>query len=109
MVSKEDMLIGGLLEELASAKADVAELKDGEESFGVVAVEDAEMEGALGCWRLACKFSWEIFVDTVKDEPVVEGGHRLGVMALLPRSRTESIVTPSAPAEPFTMTRNGDD
>jgi hypothetical protein len=44
IVSKEDIVIGDLTERLAPAKAVVAELKDGEESFGVFGSEEAEME-----------------------------------------------------------------
>lgn len=107
------MLIGGLQMELVSAKADVAELKEGEDNFGVLERKEAEMGGdcnvVLRFWQLACKLSWGVLDDTVEDGPVPEARSRLGVMALFARSRTESIPKQSRPAEPFTSIGSGED
>lgn len=107
MVLKEDMFIGGIPDELASAKADVAELKDGDdERNGNLQIEEAGvMKGeswfVLRCKEFARKFSLARIEDVMRDESASEDRTRLGWAALLGCSKSESIVTHFLSAKSF--------
>lgn len=104
------MLIGGSLKELVSAKADVAELKVGDDNFGVP--ERVETEAVVGgrdilqfC-ELACPCFSGAPKDTVEHGPSFEVWTWPKLEAVFARSRTESIVKHCLPAGAFTLIGN---